>query len=181
MCRRGHRGAWTLLRGRGVPFLDEALSNTLLQGALLYARPLAAASLGRFDLHSPFAVLMSVAALVAVIAVGVRAFARGEGRMFEGFCLGIALLLTCLVLHAPIAVQNLSGNALTDYGPSVRLFHLAIAVPFILVAFRCSILRVQSRKPFARPRCCASVFWRLLRLFRVMGLRGTGRLLRTVP
>lgn len=54
--------------------------------------------------------------------------------MFEGFCLGIALLLTCLVLHAPIAVQNLSGNALTDYGPSVRLFHLAIPVPFILVA-----------------------------------------------
>ena len=44
------------------------------------------------------------------------------------------MLLTCLVLHAPIAVQNLSGSALADYGPSVRLFHLAMAVPFIVVA-----------------------------------------------
>lgn len=67
--------------GRGVPFLDEAISHTLFEGALLYARALTAASLGEFDLHSPFAVLISVAVLVAVIAVGVRAFVRSrEGK-----------------------------------------------------------------------------------------------------
>ena len=69
---------WTLLRGRGVPFLDEAISHTLFEGALLYARALTAASLGGFDLHSPFAVLTSVSALVAVIADGVRAFVRSR-------------------------------------------------------------------------------------------------------
>ena len=135
-----------LLSGRGVPILDDAVSHTLIRGAAIHARAFSDAAFGVFNMHSALGVAASMFVLVAMIWLGGRIFiGRESNRVREGFYVGVALAVACVVLHAPIAVQNLDGDALSNYVPSVRLFHLALAVPFVLIVFPVCELLSRSR------------------------------------
>ena len=126
---------WLLLSSRGVPILDEAVSQTIAEGAHAYLRAFSTSIFGIFNLAPAGTGIILVLVVVVLIIWGVRVFslrAALAGR--EAYCLGTALMLFCLAIHAPIAAQNLGADAVAEYVPAVRIFHLALAAPFIMIA-----------------------------------------------
>ena len=123
----------TLLSGRGIPFADAAISQTLAEGVSIYLRAFSNAAFGVFAMGSALGIALSFAVLAAFVVWSVRVLIFPvERKTLEAYCVGLALWLACLVLHAPIALQNLGGAALASYGPSLRVFHLALAAPLVM-------------------------------------------------
>lgn len=117
----------------------------LPQGVWAYLNAVPRALTGQFDAHTLLGQVTPWLALSVFVWVCVQAFLEKGGGKLSGRTLPIAvtLLASAALLHAPIAAQNLFGNALQHDAISARLFHLTLAAGFLFLLAPClSIARI---------------------------------------
>ncbi|MBC7709757.1 MAG: hypothetical protein H7203_06835 [Rhizobacter sp.] len=123
----------------GATPMFASLLALLPQGVWAYLNALPRALTGQFDAHALLGQIAPWLALAVVALLCVQAFLEKGHRGLSGRTLPIAvtLLVSAALLHAPIAAQNLFGNALQHDAISARLFHLTLAGGFLLLLVPC--------------------------------------------
>lgn len=134
---------FTVMAPRTLQLLDLALPSTLISGAWAFLKWSPVAAVGAVGLRGVAGIVASTLMSLAVVYSAVRAFwptPRSTAFARRNFVIAGVLLLSCALLVAPIAAQNLLGNSLIHDPISARLFHLAIASGFLILIEPCMIV-----------------------------------------